>query len=674
MGSSCPAGEEQTEARHTRMEVPVQSVTMSGRKRLRFGLGLLGLVGVLAAGPGLPGVGAQGAGDGRRFGGALGQSFGGGFGGAVRHGVPESPHAAHAAPECTIKCDIHNTTQQAAICTPKLETNCSLLTVHSKAIEEREQCEDVVRTVCKITTAEIDNEVCTYSYHNQTESTIVRNVGVNFETVGNRNIDKVCRLAKTPHGLDNRQPLDTFTYQYQNIPSTTWSKFPKVTPVENSVFVVFPKPIKTCVNKPISLPRITCELVTVRKCFTVPEVVVFSQGFEVCTTSLGAPSCNTVELTLPTQVCRQVPFTHKESLCRTGTTVTLCTLRSVQANPKLSKLCGINPPTPPTPPTPVPTSQPPPKSGVHDATDATYEDDPLTDFNNFAKKFNKVYHSKEEMDRRKKLFERNIKNILEHNKKWKNRQTTYYMRVNKFADLDFAEFTSTYLGASRHESATEPVRRRGRSTIFQSANTPNVQSPAQNIPSQPFVTIPSQPLVQNPYNLQLQTPYNLQLQNPYNLQLKTPYNFPLQTSNNPQLQFPYNPQIQTPYNPPVQTSNNNYKPNPAAHPCTPPPPVFPAPDTKPVGPKDYERIPYTPLLDYNEDGGMGKVREQNCNSCTSHVAVSMMENCIWRKKKEQILLSEDDFGLPFPDPPELSTEQMNTCTDRTVLEEGPFKR
>merc|ERR1712007_381707 len=69
---------------------------------------------------------------------------------------------------------------------------------------------------------------------------------------------------------------------------------PVVTVVEPAVDVTYPEPIKTCVNKPISLPRISCEDLT--------------EASEKCVTSLTDPACQGVELTLPKQVCVEINY------------------------------------------------------------------------------------------------------------------------------------------------------------------------------------------------------------------------------------------------------------------------------------------------------------------------------------------------------------------------------
>merc|ERR1712027_58965 len=87
---------------------------------------------------------------------------------------------------------------------------------------------------------------------------------------------------------------------------------PVVTVVEPAITVTYPEPIKPCVNKPISLPRISCEDLSENKCITVPEIEVVSETFEKCVTGLVDPACQAVELTLPKQVCKEINYGYAE--------------------------------------------------------------------------------------------------------------------------------------------------------------------------------------------------------------------------------------------------------------------------------------------------------------------------------------------------------------------------
>lgn len=71
---------------------------------------------------------------------------------------------------------------------------------------------------------------------------------------------------------------------------------PVVVPISVDVKVSYPQPIKTCVNKPISLPRVSCADLKEEKCITVPEVEDDVEVVAKCQTQLGEPACQKVFL------------------------------------------------------------------------------------------------------------------------------------------------------------------------------------------------------------------------------------------------------------------------------------------------------------------------------------------------------------------------------------------
>merc|ERR1712076_186167 len=106
-------------------------------------------------------------------------------------------------------CSVLDVVEAADVCTPHIDTTCAPVDLSRKSVKDVEQCYDVTRTVCTESTEVIDNEVCTYTYQPKNEETTGKTVEVTF--------------AKPP------------------------------------ITVTYPEPIKTCVNKPINLPRISCE-------------------------------------------------------------------------------------------------------------------------------------------------------------------------------------------------------------------------------------------------------------------------------------------------------------------------------------------------------------------------------------------------------------------------------
>merc|ERR1712012_505739 len=224
---------------------------------------------------------------------------------AVHHAVHHAPayHQPHYGYEHPKhNCSVQDVVETAEVCTPALETVCNPIELAIKIIVDKEQCYDVTRTVCTESIEEIDNEICTYSYQQKTEATTAKTVEVTFEKQCDTQMVTVCQ--PTPgYGYHS------YGHNYcKEVAQETCYNVPVVTVVEPAVDVTYPEPIKTCVNKPISLPRISCEDLTENKCITVPEVEDVTETLEKCVTQLGAPACQAVELTLPKQVCVEIVY------------------------------------------------------------------------------------------------------------------------------------------------------------------------------------------------------------------------------------------------------------------------------------------------------------------------------------------------------------------------------
>ena len=189
------------------------------------------------------------------------------------------------------------------MCTPALDTVCTPIELSRKSIKDVEQCYTVTRTVCTESTEEIDNEVCTYSYQPKTEATTAKTVEVTFKKESKVQMVTVCAPTYGGYGHGG------YGHNYCNeVAQTTEYNVPVVTPVDVDVTVSYPEPVKTCVNKPILLPRVSCEDKVENKCITVPEVEDSTESVEKCVTKLAAPACQKVELTLPKQVCVELVY------------------------------------------------------------------------------------------------------------------------------------------------------------------------------------------------------------------------------------------------------------------------------------------------------------------------------------------------------------------------------
>merc|ERR1719438_311282 len=199
-------------------------------------------------------------------------------------------------------CSVLDVVEPADVCTPHIDTTCAPVELSRKSVKDVEQCYDVTRTVCTESIEEIDNEVCSYSYQPKSEETTGKTVEVSFVKECETMMVTVCEPG---HGYG----YGGYGHNYcKEVAQETCYNTPVVTVVEPEVEVVYPEPIKTCVNKPISLPRISCEDLTENKCITVPEVEDVVETLEKGVTQLAAPACQAVELTLPKQVCVEIVY------------------------------------------------------------------------------------------------------------------------------------------------------------------------------------------------------------------------------------------------------------------------------------------------------------------------------------------------------------------------------
>jgi len=227
---------------------------------------------------------------------------------AYHQPAPYHPQPAyHGYEHPKHNCSVQDVVEAAEVCTPTLVTECNPVELSRKNVIDKEQCYIVTRTVCTESIEEIDNEVCTYSYQPKTEATNAKTVEVSFEKQCETQMVTVCQ--PTPGYGHGGYGHGGYGHNYcKEVAQETCYNVPVVTVVEPEVNVVYPEPIKTCVNKPISLPRISCEDLTEERCITVPEVEDVSETFEKCVTVLGEPACQAVELTLPKQVCVEIVY------------------------------------------------------------------------------------------------------------------------------------------------------------------------------------------------------------------------------------------------------------------------------------------------------------------------------------------------------------------------------
>jgi len=238
-------------------------------------------------------------------------------------GYHPQPHYGYEHPKHN--CSVSDVLERAEICTPALDTKCTIVELDIKRVLDSEQCYTVTRTVCSESTQSINNEICTYSYKPGTHKTTAKTAEVTFEKQCKTQMVTVCQPTQYGgyghHGYGKRDTDTDIEKRHAGYPNNlckevaqeTCYNVPVVTEVNPPVEVVYPEPVKTCVNKPISLPRISCENLSEEKCITVPKVEDDTETVEKCVTALAPPACQQVELTLPKQVCVELVYGYAET-------------------------------------------------------------------------------------------------------------------------------------------------------------------------------------------------------------------------------------------------------------------------------------------------------------------------------------------------------------------------
>ncbi|XP_059094998.1 uncharacterized protein LOC131889818 [Tigriopus californicus] len=203
-------------------------------------------------------------------------------------------------------CTVEDVTEEAEVCTPAFKTECEDVELAIKKITDGEYCYDVARTVCTESIEQVDNEVCSYTYEKKYEDTTAQTVEVTFKKESSVQMVTVCQPGYG-HGYQ------AYGQQYcKEVAQETQYNVPMVAPLDVDVRVGYPEPVKACVNKPIALPQISCEVITENKCVVQPQIEEATETVQKCVTSLGEPACQKVELTLPKQRCVELVYGYAE--------------------------------------------------------------------------------------------------------------------------------------------------------------------------------------------------------------------------------------------------------------------------------------------------------------------------------------------------------------------------
>ena len=214
------------------------------------------------------------------------------------HPAPSYPAPSYGY-EPQANCSVENVSEYAEVCVPAFETACTYVELDIKKIVDKEQCNTITRTVCTEGYKTIPNKICSYKYREKTDDAVATTVKVTFKKSEHTTYVSQCQPSGYGHG-----GYGGYGQQYcRDVPQITKYNSPVVTPDSVAVKVTYPEAVSVCVNKPISLPIITCKDISEEKCITVPYIAYDKESVKKCETKLAAPSCSKVTLTLPKQVC-----------------------------------------------------------------------------------------------------------------------------------------------------------------------------------------------------------------------------------------------------------------------------------------------------------------------------------------------------------------------------------
>merc|ERR1711892_1269156 len=171
-------------------------------------------------------------------------------------------------------CSVVSEMKTIEVCTPSLQTTCTMVELAVKTIKDQEQCMNITRTICSEDTKEIEEEVCVHTYQSKAEDTTATTYEVSFTQECQTQAVTVCQPS-AGSGYYSYGQQDCMEEE----PKTCY-KVPTVMPRQETVTVSYPEPVKDCMQKTIIIPRVTCEdVMEVALPMQVCKVLVYGQRY-----------------------------------------------------------------------------------------------------------------------------------------------------------------------------------------------------------------------------------------------------------------------------------------------------------------------------------------------------------------------------------------------------------
>jgi len=152
----------------------------------------------------------------------------------------------------------------------------------------------------------VDRQICTYEYEQRRVKAGATTVQKTYEAKSETMKVTTCRPTPSHYG---QQPSgyghDSGEYQKCREEYQTQSyNVPKVDiPLEIAVDIAFPEPVQKCETISIEITETQCEDVSEDRCIDLAALEDGTQTIDQTTARLGAPDCNKLTLTLPTEAC-----------------------------------------------------------------------------------------------------------------------------------------------------------------------------------------------------------------------------------------------------------------------------------------------------------------------------------------------------------------------------------
>merc|ERR1711894_81176 len=226
--------------------------------------------------------------------------------------LPAVAFAAHPAPHGyghpKLYCRDTNTSVYAEVCVPQFRDEVTPETLPVKIVVPDQFCYESVITTCEETSTINKHTLCTSTYEAVEakfaagDALSAHVTQVTYEEKSESMRVTSCKASGYGHGHYGAGEHQYCREEYQ----TQSYRVPLVTvPLDVSVEVSVPEPVKNCVTKEITITEVKCTDIVEQKCFNVAKFEDGTNTVDQVAVVLGEPNCNAVTLTLPTQACKK---------------------------------------------------------------------------------------------------------------------------------------------------------------------------------------------------------------------------------------------------------------------------------------------------------------------------------------------------------------------------------